>query len=36
LGESHPRIKLVLLRNLALRLSRNLQKRNQEFSVFDY
>ena len=36
LGETHPRIKLVLLRNLALRLTRNLRKRNQEFSVFDY
>ena len=36
LSESHPSIKLVLLRNLALRLSRNLRKRNQEFSVFDY
>jgi len=36
LEQSHPRIKLVLLRNLALRLSRNLRKRNQEFSVFDY
>jgi glutaminase len=36
LGETHPRIKLVLLRNLALRLSQNLRKRNQEFSVFDY
>jgi glutaminase len=36
LGETHPRIKLVLMRNLALRLSRNLRKRNQEFSVFDY
>ena len=36
LGERHPRIKLVLLTNLALYLSRNLRKRNQEFSVFDY
>ena len=36
LGESHPRIKLVLLKNLALCLSRNLRKRNQEFRVFDY
>ena len=36
LGQSHPRVKLVLLRNLALRLSRNLRKRNQEFSIFDY
>lgn len=36
LGESHPRIKLTILRNLALLLSRNLRKRNQEFSVFNY
>ena len=36
LSESHPHIKLVLLRNLALLISRNLRKRNQEFSVFDY
>ncbi len=36
LGQTHPRIKLVLLRNLALRLARNLRKRNQEFSIFDY
>jgi len=36
LEEKHPRIKLVLMRNLALRLSRNLRKRNQEFRVFDY
>ena len=36
LSQSHPRIKLVLLRNLALGLARNLRKRNQEFSVFDY
>jgi len=36
LSESHPRIKLVLLRNLALALARNLRKRNREFSVFDY
>jgi glutaminase len=36
LDDQHPRIKLVLLRNLALRLSGNLRKRNQEFSVFDY
>jgi glutaminase len=36
LGQSDPRIKLVLLRNLALRLARNLRKRNQEFSIFDY
>jgi glutaminase len=36
LGESYPRIKLTILRNLALLLSRNLRKRNQEFSVFNY
>jgi glutaminase len=36
LGESHPHIVLVMMRNLALGLSRNLKKRNQEFSVFDY
>jgi glutaminase len=36
LGESHPHIIRVMMRNLALGLSRNLKKRNQEFSVFDY
>ncbi len=36
LGESHPRIALIMMRNLALVLSRNLKKRNQEFSVFNY
>jgi glutaminase len=36
LGESHPHIIQVMMRNLALGLSRNLKKRNQEFSVFDY
>jgi CRP-like cAMP-binding protein len=36
LAKTHPGIKLVLLRNLALQLSRNLRKRNQEFRVFDY
>ncbi len=36
LGESHPRIIQIMLRNLARSLSRNLKKRNQEFSVFDY
>ena len=36
LGESHPRIKIVLLRNLALSLSRKLRKANREISVFDY
>ena len=34
--ESHPHIMLVIMRNLALGLSRNLKKRNLEFSVFDY
>jgi len=36
LGESHPQIKIVLLRNLALGLSRKLRKANREVSVFDY
>jgi glutaminase len=36
LGENHPRIIQVMMRNLALGLSRNLKKRNLEFSVFDY
>jgi len=36
LAESHPRIKIVLLRNLALSLSRRLRKANREMSVFDY
>ena len=36
LGENRPRIILVMMRNLASGLSRNLKKRNQEFSVFDY
>jgi glutaminase len=36
LGENHPHIVQVMMRNLALGLSRNLKKRNQEFSVFDY
>ena len=36
LGETHPRIKLVLLRNLALGLCRKLRKANREVSVFDY
>ena len=34
--DSHPDIMLVIMRNLALGLSRNLKKRNLEFSVFDY
>lgn len=36
LGESHPRITNVILRNLALSLSRKLRKANREISVFDY
>ena len=36
LGESHPHIIQVMMRNFAVSLSRNLKKRNQEFSVFDY
>ena len=36
LGESHPHIIQVMMRNFAVGLSRNLKKRNQEFSVFDY
>lgn len=36
LGESHPRVEIVLLRNLALSLSRKLRKANREMSVFDY
>ena len=36
LGENHPHIILVMMRNLALGLSRNLKKRNLEFSVFNY
>lgn len=36
LGESHPRIRAVLLKNLALGLSRKLRKANREISVFDY
>ena len=35
LGESHPHIKIVLLRNLALGLSQKLRKANREISVFD-
>jgi glutaminase len=33
---THPRIKIVLLRNLALGLSHKLRKANREISVFDY
>jgi len=36
LGDRHPHIIQVMMRNLAVGLSRNLKKRNQEFSVFDY
>lgn len=36
LGETHPQIKLALLRNLALALSSKLRKANREMSVFDY
>ena len=35
-GENHPRIQIVLLRNLALSLSGKLRKANREISVFDY
>jgi glutaminase len=36
LGETHPKIQTVLLRNLALGLSAKLRKANREISVFDY
>jgi glutaminase len=36
LTRKHPGITLVLLRNVALQLSRNLRRRNQEFRVFEY
>lgn len=36
LGETHPRIEITILRNLALSLSRKLRKANREMSVFDY
>jgi glutaminase len=36
LGETHPRIKIVLLTNMALSLARLLRKTTREFSVFDY
>jgi glutaminase len=36
LGETHPHIKIVLLGNLALGLSRKLRKANREISVFEY
>ena len=35
LGKTHPRIEIILLRNLALGLSRKLRKANREISVFD-
>jgi glutaminase len=36
LEKSHPRVMIVLLRNLALSLSKRLRKANSEISVFDY
>jgi glutaminase len=36
LGETHPRIKIVLLTNMALALARLLRKATREFSIFDY
>jgi glutaminase len=36
LGVGHPGIKIKLLRNLAVGLSRKLRKANREISVFDY
>lgn len=36
LEHTHPRIQVVLLRNLALGMSRKLRKANREMSVFDY
>lgn len=36
LGETHPAIKIKLLKNLALGLCRKLRKANREISVFDY
>ncbi len=36
LGESQPRIQIVLLRNMALGLARLLRKATREMSVFDY
>ena len=35
LGKAHPRIEILLLRNLALGLSQKLRKANREISVFD-
>jgi glutaminase len=36
LGQSHPHIQIVLLRNLARGLTRKLRKANRECSVFNY
>jgi hypothetical protein len=36
LGRTHPRIQIVLLRNMALGLARLLRKATREISVFDY
>ena len=36
LGETHPRIKIVLLKNMALGLTRLLRKATREISIFDY
>ncbi len=36
LGATHPRIKIVLLTNMALGLARLLRKATREFSIFDY
>lgn len=36
LGDSHPRIKIVLLTNMALGIARLLRKSTREISVFDY
>jgi glutaminase len=36
LGETHPRIKITLVTNMALSVARLLRKATREFSVFDY
>ncbi|MCI0536743.1 MAG: glutaminase A [Verrucomicrobiales bacterium] len=36
LGESHPRIKITLLTNMALGIARLLRKATREMSIFDY
>ncbi len=36
LGREHPRIEIILLRNIALGLCQKLRKLNREISVFDY